>query len=105
MLGIVSGMQREELIGKLLSIQPALEAEGVKHMALFGSRARGDHMPQSDIDILLDVERDTRFSILNLVGVEHLVKDAVGVTANAVLERSLDEAFQASIRPDVLKIF
>ncbi len=98
-------MQREELIGKLLTIKHALEAEGVKHMALFGSRARGDNTPQSDIDLLLDVDTGARFSILNLVGVEHLVEDAIGVPANAFLQRSLDETFQTSIRPDVTKIF
>lgn len=98
-------MNREQLIGKLLALKPALEAEGVKHIALFGSRARGDHSSQSDIDLLLDVEPDRLFSILDLVGVEHLVADKTGVAANAFMRRSLDDDFRSTIRSDVVEVF
>lgn len=98
-------MTRDELIGALVSLKPALEAEGVRHIALFGSRVRGDHSSQSDIDLLLDVGPNRKFSILNLVGVEHLIADTTGLTANAFMRRSLDQNFQSSIRTDVLEIF
>ena len=35
---------------------------GVESLALFGSAARGDAGPQSDIDVLVDVPERSRFS-------------------------------------------
>ncbi len=86
-------------------LKPQLEAEGVQHLALFGSRARGDNKSDSDIDLLVDVPEDSRFSILNLIGVEQLVSDSLGMKANAVMRRSLRDSIRASIEPDILEIF
>lgn len=98
-------MERQELIRRLIDLRPALEAEGVKHVALFGSRARGDNNANSDIDLLLDVEAGSKFSLLNLVGVEHLVTDRTGIVANAFMRRSLDDGFRAAIRADLVEVF
>ena len=98
-------MRRDELVGKLQSIKPALEAEGVRHLSLFGSRSRGDNAENSDVDLLLEVEPERRFSILNLVGVEHLVEDTTGLKANAFMQRALDAPFRTSIRSDLIRIF
>jgi predicted nucleotidyltransferase len=43
-------ISREVLIAELRALRPAFEREGVAHMALFGSRARGDNRPDSDVE-------------------------------------------------------
>lgn len=98
-------MQQSELIATLRSLRPRLEAEGVEHLALFGSRARGDNRPDSDIDLLVEVPEEGHFSLLDLIGVEHLVGDTTGLSANAVMRRSLRGEFKANIAPDILEIF
>lgn len=98
-------MQKHELISTLKALRPQLEAEGVRHLALFGSRARGDNRPDSDIDLLVEVPEDSRFSLLDLIGVEHIVGDTTGLPANAVMRRSLDAELKANIEPDILQIF
>jgi len=98
-------MQQADLVKSLAALRPQLEAEGVQHLALFGSRARGDHRPDSDIDLLVEVPEKNRFSILNLIGVEHIVSDNLGITTNAVMRRGLQERFAASIAPDIVEIF
>ena len=37
-------------------------AGGVTHAALFGSRARGDKRPDSDTDILIEVDPEARIT-------------------------------------------
>ena len=98
-------MQRDLIVEKLITLRPDLLAEGVTHVALFGSRARGDHGHQSDLDLLLDVDPTSRFSILNLVGVEQIVEAATGIPANAFMRRSLDDGFRASIKNDIVEVF
>ena len=79
--------------------------ESVERVVLFGSRARGDNQPDSDVDLLVEVPEENSFSILNLIGVEHAVSDNLGLTANAVMRRSLRDSFRASIKPDIVDIF
>ena len=98
-------MQQDVLVEKLMTVRPDLAAEGVTHVALFGSRARGDHSERSDLDLLLEVDPASRFSILNLVGVEHIVEKATGLRANAFMRRSLDDGFHNSIKNDLIEVF
>ena len=98
-------MTREEIIAKLLENAPALRAEGVTGLAIFGSRARGDARPDSDLDVLVDVAPDSQFSLLNLVGVEHIVSGATGVQAQATMRRSLDARLASRIADDVIEVF
>ena len=46
-------MKREEIIRTLKEREADLQAHGVTHAALFGSVARDEQRPDSDIDILL----------------------------------------------------
>ena len=98
-------MEKRDLADAIHALRPSLEAEGVAHIALFGSRARGTHRPDSDIDILVEVAENTRFSVLNLIGVEHLVHDATGLAANAVMRRSLTSSMKAEASRDAVEIF
>jgi hypothetical protein len=45
-------MDRQDILARLRANEAALKASGVSHAALFGSRARGDDRPDSDIDII-----------------------------------------------------
>ena len=98
-------MGREEIVSILEMIKPSLEAEGVAHLDVFGSQVRGDATPESDLDVLVDIVPRRKFSILDLVGVEHLIEEATGIRANAFMRRSLDEEFLHSISNDIVKVF
>src|SRR5262252_8930580 len=71
-------MTRDEIVTTIRSAAPALKAEGVTKLAIFGARARGDARPDSDLDVLVEVQPDSRFSMLSLIGVEHIIQDATG---------------------------
>jgi predicted nucleotidyltransferase len=55
---MLQGMERRDIIARLKANEAALRARGVAHAALFGSRARGDNRPDSDIDIMIEVAAD-----------------------------------------------
>jgi predicted nucleotidyltransferase len=89
----------------LIEIGPQLRGRGVSHLALFGSRAREDGRTDSDVDLLVDVDDDNGFSLLDLLEVERIVAGAVKADANAFMRRSLDPSFKASIKPDIVEVF
>ncbi|MBO6637348.1 MAG: nucleotidyltransferase domain-containing protein [Roseitalea sp.] len=98
-------MSTRALIAKLEALKPSLQDEGVEGLVLFGSQARGMAGPGSDIDIAISVAKGSRFSILNLVGVEQLVSDATDLPANAFMLRALDDGFRADINRHGIKVF
>lgn len=98
-------MEKHDLIRRLAALKPRLIAEGVEHLAIFGSRARGDNRPDSDIDMLVDVRASIRFSMLDLIGVQHIVEDELGLQTSAVMRRGLTEEFRREIHDDVIEVF
>jgi len=102
---MVCEMTRDQIIAKLRANAAAIQAEGVTRLAIFGSRARGEQGPESDIDVLVDVAPDSRFSLLNLIGVEHIIKDVTGVPAQATMRRSLDPRMAERIADDIVEVF
>jgi predicted nucleotidyltransferase len=95
----------DEVMTSLQRLKQRLRARGIVGVAVFGSRARGDHRPESDLDLLVDVQPNTRFSLLDLVGVSQAIGDELGVPANMFMRRSLDPEVADSIRPDIIEVF
>ena len=52
--------------------------QGVRHLYLFGSVARGDAHGKSDIDIAVDVAPDADFSLLELIGIQQMAEELLG---------------------------
>jgi predicted nucleotidyltransferase len=98
-------MTRDEIIAAIRDNAEAIKAEGVTKLAIFGSRVRGDNRPDSDIDILVEVAPDASFSLLNLIGVEHIIGDATGLQAQATMRRSIPPRFAERIADDILEVF
>ncbi|MGE3870566.1 MAG: nucleotidyltransferase family protein, partial [Pseudorhodoplanes sp.] len=61
-------MTLDDILAKLRSAAPALKAEGVTKLAVFGSRSHGDAREDSDLDVLVEVAPDSSFSLLDLIG-------------------------------------
>ena len=100
-------MQREEAIRRLKACEPALRIRGVAHLSLFGSVARGDPRPDSDLDVLIDLspEAEPRFSLLDQAGIHVLLSDAFGRNVDVVLRRALRAPMRARVEPDEVPVF
>lgn len=63
-------MRREEILERLRMNEAALRARGVAHVALFGSRARGEECPDSDTDIMIEFDRSGRITVFDYAGLK-----------------------------------
>ena len=68
-------MNRDDIIARLRENEAVLRAQGVAHAALFGSRARGDNRPDSDIDIMVEIAPEVPMDVFQYVGIVHSIED------------------------------
>src|SRR5262249_23027062 len=68
-------LDKLEIIATLRGNEAALRAQGVSHVALFDSRARGDNRPDSDIDIMIDVAPDAPVGLFEYVAITQFLAD------------------------------
>lgn len=66
-------MNREEIITRLRENEAALRKQGVAHAALFGSRARGDHGPESDTDIMIEFDPAAAVGVYEYVRIKEYI--------------------------------
>ena len=57
----------------------------VERAQLFGSQARGDARPDSNIDLLVDLHKDARLGLLEIAHLEHELADAKGYALQVTL--------------------
>ena len=98
-------MKIAHIISRLKACEATIRAEGVEHLSIFGSRARGNSTADSDIDVLVELAPGTRFSLLNLSGVGLIVEDATGLPSQVILKRSAPPQFLARIADDIVSVF
>jgi uncharacterized protein len=65
----------------------------VAELALFGSALRDDLRPDSDLDFLVEFERNARVSLFEFIGLQEELAALVG--------RSVDLAFKDGLKPVV----
>ena len=78
-----------------------LRARGVKTLAVFGSVARGEAEPGSDVDILVEFDRSV--GLFHFIHLKDLLKDLLGgaevdlVVRNAIYEELKDDIYEESV--------
>lgn len=70
---------------------------GAKNIRVFGSMARGDARPESDVDILVDMEKGR--SLLDIIAIKQDIEDLLNRKVDVVTEA----AISPYIREEVLK--
>ncbi len=94
-----------ELIDALRALEASIRARGVASLAVFGSRARGDHRDDSDLDLLVELEPGHPFSALDWVSLGNFIGDDLGVETNVFFARSLEPGFRNEIARDLIRVF
>ncbi len=98
-------MDRENVIATLRAHERQLKEAGIVRLSLFGSTARGDAGPESDVDLLAAFDNTRRISLLDIVGMELDLTEMLGCKVDLVEEGSLKPRVQKSVEAEILRAF
>ena len=96
-------MKRDEIVSRIRKHAAAIRAEGATALYLFGSIARDEADAKSDIDLFVDYDPSSRFSLLNVSGIRLIVMQEVGrdvdiTTRDSLHPRLKDRILTESVR-------
>jgi hypothetical protein len=93
---------QKEILDKLALGKEALAGPyKVKSMALFGSWARGDHSPDSDVDVLVEVDPSIG---LDFVTLAERLEELLGQPIDLVSRRAIKPKFWESIASELIYV-
>jgi predicted nucleotidyltransferase len=90
-------MRRSEVILRLKEVEPALRARGGQAPYLFGSHARDDAGPDSDIDIFIDKDKSRQFGFDEFMDIYFLLRERLGESVDYGTREGLSPVLRAEI--------
>jgi uncharacterized protein len=98
-------MRRDEAIARLKATEPALRGFGVAALYLFGSHARDEARPESDVDVFVDPAPDAPFGFLPFMDAYETLQAAVGQKVDYGTRNGLHPLLKADIEGEAIRVF
>lgn len=98
-------MTREEAIARIKPHEAELRAAGIISLALFGSVARGEQRDDSDIDLMCEIDGNSRMGLIEFAGVQLRLEDFMQRPVDLVERAAMRPRIRASAETDMVAIF
>ncbi len=98
-------MNRDQAIAVLKTQAAAVKARGATSLYLFGSTGRDSARADSDIDMFIDYDAASRFSLIDLAGIKQFLESRLGAPVDLTTRDSLDPLLRKSIEASATQIF
>jgi predicted nucleotidyltransferase len=96
------GAARDAVLRKASLIRSLARAHGASSVALFGSAARGEEGPRSDLDFIVELESGR--SLLDLIGLADDLEAILGRKVETVTKAGMKPRVLAAARKDAVRI-
>ncbi|CAH2409431.1 nucleotidyltransferase family protein [Mesorhizobium escarrei] len=98
-------MSRNEVIERLQRNADAIKGMGATSLYLFGSAAREDAQPDSDLDLFIDYDPARRFSLIDMVGIKQFLEEKMSTEIDITTRDSLQPMLKAQIEQSAVRVF
>jgi uncharacterized protein len=98
-------MTRSEVLQGLKNRAAAIQEMGATSLYLFGSAARDEASPSSDLDLFIDYDENSRFNAFDLVGIKQYLEQELGVEVDVTTRDGLHPMLRADIERSAVRVF
>lgn len=93
------------VLRKLRDAEGALRQDGVCSIWVFGSVARGEARPDSDLDLALEFDTDRRPTLFTLAHLQEQIETLLGTKVDLGLRRDLRPHVAKAFEHDAVQVF
>jgi uncharacterized protein len=86
-------------------IEKVCQEQGISYLALFGSHARGDETPESDVDLLVEFKSTKDTGLTHILQTEAKLSQILNKKVDLVPRDSLDKYIAPYIKDDLKTIY
>lgn len=98
-------ISRDQALGILRRHQAELKALGVRRAAVFGSVSRGEARPDSDLDIMIELDNAEHLTAFDYAGIKRKVAALFPVRTDVVAHDSIKKSVSAAVSRDAIYAF
>jgi predicted nucleotidyltransferase len=98
-------MRRAEVIDRLKQAEPAIRALGASALYLFGSHARDEARPDSDVDVFIDKNPAQDFGLSEFMGIYFKLREALGREVDYTTREGIVEFYRPDIEREAIRVF
>ncbi len=95
-------MEPREILDKLAAQQSELRRRGVRSLAVFGSVARGETGEQSNVDLLVEFEPESRIGLFAFVDLRDYLSRLLGRPVDLVTREALHKRMRSRILQEAI---
>lgn len=95
-------MSRDEALQTFSANFKDIEGFGVKSIAVFGSVARNESTPDSDIDLLVEFRPDERVGMFRFIDLKQYLEDLLGCEVDLVTPEGLKPQLREGILSEAI---
>ena len=97
-------MERDQILSTLRRHSADLKGLGVSRLYLFGSVAKNEARPDSDVDLFFDFD-DPHFSLVELVALNDRIAELLHARADVMSRGSIHPRLRPSVESAALQVF
>jgi hypothetical protein len=97
-------MRRARVIAKLRDNEAAIRALGVEALFLYGSHARDEAGPDSDVDVFIDRDVNAELGFLEFTGLLLLLEDLLATEVDVSTRASLHPRLRKNVEQGAIRV-
>jgi uncharacterized protein len=98
-------MNREQAIVSLKAQETDLRKAGLSALYLFGSVARGEERPDSDLDLACDIYEQSKMDLIAFAGIMINLEEKLATKVDLVPLRSMRPRIKARVEQEMVQVF
>jgi uncharacterized protein len=97
-------VNRDDVLAILRAHRDEIAAMGVTSLALFGSFARDEAGPDSDVDLLVELDPDAHIGLIRYVQIQERISALLGRPVDLVMRSGLKKRIEPTVLAEAIDL-